>query len=641
MKSKDLESSKPTQQVYGTVDRNISIQSLPHSSTSTIKTHKRVVSPRTSGPSLQISVSNPGMRRSSTLDIPGTISQRGSTSPGQGLRKSPNHSPRILSSSDSITKSGDYFSDVHRQPPPSAPKHTSNPQEMINNVKQSIDSKAIVNDANSKRLSSNYSPQEMIKNLRSSINSKAKSSQVGLSNQEKSPKGQQILNDIRDRIDTRMKIVSGSSPNIFVGSKAESTLRTLSNQSDKNLIYGSNDVNNSYSSFGSSFSERASTIADVEAEEGDNEEDEYQEEEVEEDEEDVYDQEKGKEEIHYKETNEGESSNKSEPELKNIDSKAKLKRKPPPKLMDQELVEPKNTLFYIGDGTGNNKSSDAFSSTSSLANPDDMYYQLDRNDGYTEESNLEDHNMRFPQFPDVKKRTDSKNNIFKKKKVKDIDATLLLDSDYEEEYSHPSASNSALVQPSVQFKTTMREKKRKDKKNQFNENKPWKNHNELNYLSDQERKRYEGVWASNKGNYMNQVVTRLVGVDYSLIPEVDQENEELSKKAAKLSTNNQAQNMSDQDNFHNLENVELNQLIHGAVVLRIWRRSRLPDATLEQIWSLVDFRHDGTLNKNEFLVGMWLVDQCLYGRKLPKKVEPIVWDSLGGIGVNIKKKNRR
>ena len=55
------------------------------------------------------------------------------------------------------------------------------------------------------------------------------------------------------------------------------------------------------------------------------------------------------------------------------------------------------------------------------------------------------------------------------------------------------------------------------------------------------------------------------------------------------------------------------------MVKRIWKRSRLPSDTLEKIWNLIDFRRDGTLNKNEFLVGMWLVDQCLYGRKLPKK----------------------
>ena len=230
-------------------------------------------------------------------------------------------------------------------------------------------------------------------------------------------------------------------------------------------------------------------------------------------------------------------------------------------------------------------------------------------------------------------------------------------------------------QQPVQFRTTMRTtNKRKDRKSKFDEYKPWKNHSDLNYLTDQERKRYEGVWVSNKGNYTNLVVVKLHGVDYSTVKDgkVNLEHIDDSMRAALISTNaypsskqeeqesmksnngtgikvnsdgsvyNSAIEVPSQANNQSRpERVELSQLILGAVVKRIWSRSGLPDETLEQIWNLVDFRRDGTLTKNEFIVGMWLVDQCLYGRKLPKKVESIVWESLGGIGVNINTKKMR
>jgi hypothetical protein len=99
-------------------------------------------------------------------------------------------------------------------------------------------------------------------------------------------------------------------------------------------------------------------------------------------------------------------------------------------------------------------------------------------------------------------------------------------------------------------------------------------------ITEQERKRYEGVWASNKGH---------------LIPP----------------------SMGDQsDKVLNL------------VVREIWGRSRLPAAALEQVWDLVDRRHIGLLDRQEFVVGMWLIDQQLKGHKLPVQVPDSVWDSV-------------
>ncbi|OBA17986.1 EF-hand [Metschnikowia bicuspidata var. bicuspidata NRRL YB-4993] len=150
----------------------------------------------------------------------------------------------------------------------------------------------------------------------------------------------------------------------------------------------------------------------------------------------------------------------------------------------------------------------------------------------------------------------------------------------------------------------MRKKdKRKERKTAFNEDKPWKNHGDLDVISDSQRKRYEGLWVSNKGLYLDRVATK---------------------------------------ELHGLDCVSMLNLIHGSVVKKLWSRSNLPRETLQAIWDLVDFRKDGTLNKAEFIVGMWLVDQRLYGRKLPKVVNKLVWSSLGGLGVNvvIKKKRR-
>lgn len=69
-------------------------------------------------------------------------------------------------------------------------------------------------------------------------------------------------------------------------------------------------------------------------------------------------------------------------------------------------------------------------------------------------------------------------------------------------------------------------------------------------------------------------------------------------------------------------------MVLNLVVREIWSRSRLPAAVLEQVWDLVDQQQIGLLTKEEFVVGMWLIDQKLKGRKLPVKVPDSVWDSV-------------
>lgn len=129
----------------------------------------------------------------------------------------------------------------------------------------------------------------------------------------------------------------------------------------------------------------------------------------------------------------------------------------------------------------------------------------------------------------------------------------------------------------------------------FNEDKPWKSHNDVGFVTSQERKRYEGMWVSNRCMYLD------------LLP----------WWAAVL----------DGDSDINVQLPE-DGLMLNLVVKDIWSRSNLSNELLLQIYDMVDTRGDGTLDRKSFVVGMWLVDQCLYGRKLPKEIDHKVWSSV-------------
>lgn len=111
-------------------------------------------------------------------------------------------------------------------------------------------------------------------------------------------------------------------------------------------------------------------------------------------------------------------------------------------------------------------------------------------------------------------------------------------------------------------------------------------------ITDRERKRYEGVWAANKGLH---------------IP-TSSSDEDVSQDVL---------NFAAQD---------------------IWLRSRLPVHVLEEVWDLVDSRAVGRLRREEFVVGLWLIDQRLKGRKLPVRVSESVWTSARGLGIKVKVK---
>ncbi|KLJ09724.1 hypothetical protein EMPG_14847 [Blastomyces silverae] len=104
-------------------------------------------------------------------------------------------------------------------------------------------------------------------------------------------------------------------------------------------------------------------------------------------------------------------------------------------------------------------------------------------------------------------------------------------------------------------------------------------------ITDRERKRYEGVWAANRGLLIHERSPPGSGAP-------------------------------------------LRDMVLNLVVRDIWSRSRLQPIVLGQIWDLVCHHGRRMLTRQEFVVGMWLIDQCLKGRKLPIKVSQSVWDSV-------------
>ncbi|KAK5117776.1 hypothetical protein LTR85_008751 [Meristemomyces frigidus] len=128
-------------------------------------------------------------------------------------------------------------------------------------------------------------------------------------------------------------------------------------------------------------------------------------------------------------------------------------------------------------------------------------------------------------------------------------------------------------------------------------------------VTERERKRYEGVWAANKGMHCSFTLEEQQG--FHNAPDAE------STRAAKAAVADQVSNIITRD---------------------IWSRSRLPDATLEVVWDLVDTDCLGRLSREEFVVGMWAIDQRLKGRKLPVKVSETVWASVRSIqGIKIRK----
>lgn len=131
-----------------------------------------------------------------------------------------------------------------------------------------------------------------------------------------------------------------------------------------------------------------------------------------------------------------------------------------------------------------------------------------------------------------------------------------------------------------------------------------------NVVTERERKRYEGVWAANKGLHVVATAAEQDTLTFGIAD---------GKATAQL-----RESMGDQ--------------VAGVVVRDIWSRSRMPEQVLEQVWDLVDTQAVGRLTRQEFVLGLWLIDQRLKGRKLPVKVTDSVWNSVRFLqGIKIRK----
>jgi hypothetical protein len=68
----------------------------------------------------------------------------------------------------------------------------------------------------------------------------------------------------------------------------------------------------------------------------------------------------------------------------------------------------------------------------------------------------------------------------------------------------------------------------------------------------------------------------------------------------------------------------------------LWERSLLPSHLLSRLWDLVDRGQKGWLDREEFILGLWSIDQMLWGRKLPVQFDRRIWASFGNaLGVRI------
>ncbi|KAI1761469.1 hypothetical protein GGR53DRAFT_27010 [Hypoxylon sp. FL1150] len=147
-------------------------------------------------------------------------------------------------------------------------------------------------------------------------------------------------------------------------------------------------------------------------------------------------------------------------------------------------------------------------------------------------------------------------------------------------------------------------------------------------ITARERKRYEGVWASNRGLLLASPSSS----DPVAHPHTDNTYFNSHPHAHPPRQQQQPATKRQQDKHREAEKAN-EQLVVNVVVRDIWARSRLPFDELAEVWELVDRKGVGALDRAEFVVGMWLIDQRLRGRKIPQKVGESVWGSARGVRV--------
>ncbi|KAM7223697.1 hypothetical protein V8F06_000713 [Rhypophila decipiens] len=150
-------------------------------------------------------------------------------------------------------------------------------------------------------------------------------------------------------------------------------------------------------------------------------------------------------------------------------------------------------------------------------------------------------------------------------------------------------------------------------------------------ITTRERRRYEAVWASNRGLFLRP------GFTFKHPDTLRRSSPTPSHKSAALAqVVDEATAVQQQiDQSRAQDGTPEADYVANVVVRDIWSRSRLPHDELAEVWDLVDRKKEGVLGKQEFVVGMWLIDQRLRGRKIPARVSESVWESARGIGMKV------
>ncbi|CCH60090.1 hypothetical protein TBLA_0C02840 [Henningerozyma blattae CBS 6284] len=192
-------------------------------------------------------------------------------------------------------------------------------------------------------------------------------------------------------------------------------------------------------------------------------------------------------------------------------------------------------------------------------------------------------------FENLTNSQNSKQNNFKIKNRNNSSNSLILKNSNSNQSTEKNLTSSNLNSPNINS-------------NIFDDDQPWKSNENIGFITEKERKRYESIWITNRYSKLNLLDW------YS--------------------------NVLSQDNSQTNYTIPKDGLMLNLIVKDIWQRSNLSNDILMEIYNLVDTRKDGTLTRQSFIIGMWLIDQSLYGKKLPQYVDQYIWDSVNSYVMN-------
>lgn len=152
-------------------------------------------------------------------------------------------------------------------------------------------------------------------------------------------------------------------------------------------------------------------------------------------------------------------------------------------------------------------------------------------------------------------------------------------------------------------------------------------------ITARERKRYEGVWASNRGLLLLRSPAGSPARDIPAAHSHTHTHPQTQSHTHTHAPDQSQQHLTKRQQKQLQAEKENEELVANVVARDIWARSRLPFDELAEVWDLVDRRGLGALDREEFVVGMWLIDQRLRGRKIPQKVGESVWGSARGVRI--------